>query len=303
MMPSPTETNRIHAPLDLILGTKSNVRILRVLTSKPNTPLGVPYIAQLAGLNTSGTRRSLERLASAGIVVRIGQGRTLQYDLRENDPIVPALRALFSQEQERYDHLINSLQQVLYPIREISKAWIEELPTVTVEPLHLTAVVEVMAIEWIREELRSRLAVLEKEFGITIEVAIFTCADAPPPKPKSVSLISEDRIKVKPRYKDSTHEEKDKRSLHLSKGIAEMIRDDPFLITRAKQHLKRLMQHNQGNASGDISEWRQILDTYSPDRIRDLLASESSRATRLRQSSPFFAVLTPDELAELMVSN
>ncbi|MDP2401686.1 MAG: hypothetical protein Q8M66_06880 [Actinomycetota bacterium] len=48
-------------------------------------------------------------------------------------------------------------------------------------------------------------------------------------------------------------------------------------------------------ATGDIAEWRQLLETYSPERLRDLLVSRSSRAERLRRSSPFFAVLTPDE--------
>ena len=61
-----------------------------------------------------------------------------------------------------------------------------------------------------------------------------------------------------------------------------------------------LLREDQGTASGDIAEWRQLLEAYSPERVRDLLVSTSSRAQRLRQSSPFFAVLTPSERDRVM---
>ena len=55
------------------------------------------------------------------------------------------------------------------------------------------------------------------------------------------------------------------------------------------------MHEGQGTAARDVGEWRQLLEAYSPERLRDLLVSGTSRAQRLRQSSPFFAVLTPEE--------
>lgn len=42
-------------------------------------------------------------------------------------------------------------------------------------------------------------------------------------------------------------------------------------------------------ATADIAEWRQLLETYSTERIRNLLGPMSSRADRLRRISPFFA--------------
>jgi len=71
---------------------------------------------------------------------------------------------------------------------------------------------------------------------------------------------------------------------------------------RAVQHLDRLLREGQGTASGDIAEWRQLLVAYSPERVRSLLVSTSSRAQRLRQSSPFFAVLTPGERDQVMAA-
>lgn len=86
----------------------------------------------------------------------------------------------------------------------------------------------------------------------------------------------------------------------MARGVAELMRSDPSLIKRAEQHLDRLLREGQGTAGGDITEWRQLLQTYSPERLRDLLVSTSSRAERLRQSSPFFAVLTADERDHLL---
>ena len=67
------------------------------------------------------------------------------------------------------------------------------------------------------------------------------------------------------------------------------------MIQRAIRHTDRLLHDGQGMANSDISEWRQLLETYSAERLRDFLISRSSRADRLRKSLPFLAVLTPGE--------
>ncbi|MDO9108663.1 MAG: hypothetical protein Q7U89_06690, partial [Coriobacteriia bacterium] len=85
------------------------------------------------------------------------------------------------------------------------------------------------------------------------------------------------------------------RELLMSKQIADMVRSDPTLVERARRHVIRLLNEEQGMARSDTLEWRQLLESYSPERVADLLGSESSRAERLRQSSPFFAVLTSSE--------
>ena len=88
----------------------------------------------------------------------------------------------------------------------------------------------------------------------------------------------------------------------MSRGIADLIRSDPSLIRRATQHVTRLLHEGQGTANGDLVEWGQLLETYSPERMRDLLVSTTSRAERLRQSSPFFAVLTSSERDQLIAA-
>lgn len=77
--------------------------------------------------------------------------------------------------------------------------------------------------------------------------------------------------------------------------IADLVRKDPSLVSRTLQYLDRLLREGQGIANADLGEWRQLLETYSTERLRDLLVSESSRARRLRRSMPFLAVLKADE--------
>ncbi len=61
------------------------------------------------------------------------------------------------------------------------------------------------------------------------------------------------------------------------------------------RQLDRILLEEHGAAQHDLREWKAILESYSLKRLQDFLASSSSRAVRLRQSSPFFAALTADE--------
>ncbi|MDO9557787.1 MAG: hypothetical protein Q7J82_09485 [Coriobacteriia bacterium] len=257
--------------------------------------------ARLAGLTPAGARKALARLEESGVIERVGGGRTQQYGLRRKEPITETLALLFAQEQERYDGFMSSLRQALADLHEVKSAWVESLPSPARGPVEVVVAVETKSISWIGEELRSRLGGLEKEFDLIIEVAVFTRADAPRPGPEALFLwTTEPDAELGARSQLRMHGEAEERSLIMAQGIAELIRSDPSLIKRAMQHVNRLLHDGQGTAAGDIGEWRQLLETYSPERLRELLVSASSRAVRLRQSAPFFAVLTAEERDRLM---
>ena len=97
-----------------------------------------------------------------------------------------------------------------------------------------------------------------------------------------------------------THTEKDRQLKELSRKLAKAIEQDASLLKRAKEHVDRLLKKNQGTATRDIMEWRDILKMYSIQRLTRFLVSSGERANRLRQSNPFFAVLTPKEQALLL---
>lgn len=157
-------------------------------------------------------------------------------------------------------------------------------------------VAEIDAIPWIGEKLRSLWNGLEREHGLILESALFTRADAPEPSKGAIQLRSmgDERFPGFPRSPES-HAGMEERSLHIAREVGKLIRSDSSLITRAKNHIDRLLRTSPGTAARDIAEWRHVLEAYSTERIRRFLVSKTPRAERLRQSSPFLAVLTPEE--------
>lgn len=282
-------------PLDDILGSPGLVRLIRVLVYEAASSVGVADAARMAGLSLAGARKALVRLTNLGIAERAGTGRALKFSPRVDHPFSLLLDLLFEKEQEHYESLISTLQQAL-TIPEVFSAWITKLPLEIGESLQLEVVTEARAIGWIKEELRTRLLEIEKKHDLIIELTIFTRADEPD-TPKGAILLcgTGDEHNRNHLVGEPTQEESEQRSLKLAKAIADQLQLDPSLIKRTCKYINRLLHEDQGMANKDIVEWRQLLETYSVDRIRDLLVSTSSRAIRLRRSLPFLAVLTHHE--------
>jgi len=301
MRPIATRRNALRYPLDGVLGSEAQVRLLRALIHDVDAPLGVSDAAKLSGLTQAGARRALDRLETSGLVERIGGGRTQQYGVRAQEPLVQALSRLFGDEQQRYDELIAALRTMLHSLHEVRAAWIERPPEAPGDPLEVVVVAEARSIGWLGAELRTRLAPIEKELNLIIESALFSRADAPQRGADALLLwAAEPDDGPGSAQRPRTHREAEERSLLMARAVAELIRSDPSLTKRAAHHLSRLAQEGQGTAAGDLSEWRQLLETYAPERLRQFLVSDSSRAQRLRQSSPFLAVLSPHERDRLM---
>lgn len=300
MRPISKQHSAIRHPLDSIMGSEGNVRLLRVFIHEVSTPLGASDIARLSELTPAGTRKALDRLLESGVVEHVGSGRTLQYRLRNREPLIKALEFLFDKEHERYDSFVSSLKKALINFTEIRMAWFSDALVGAGEPIEMCVVADTKAVDWIDEELRTRLRDIEQEYDLIIETRIFTRADAPAPNPDATFLVSMETDTVTEKRSPQSHTLKEERSLMMAREIVKIMRSDPSLITRAKHHLSQLLYDGQGTATRAIAEWRQILDTYSPRQLRQLLVSTSSRSTRLRQSSPFFAVLSAKERDKLI---
>jgi Fic family protein len=81
MRPIVSDQNFLRNPLNELLGTEAQVRLLRVLANEVDGPLTAPNAAELAGLTIPGTHKALKRLLRSGFVVRVGGGRKHQYEL------------------------------------------------------------------------------------------------------------------------------------------------------------------------------------------------------------------------------
>jgi len=300
MRPPRVQRSRLEYPLDVMLGSAAHVRLMRVILHEVGGPVSVTDAARMAGLSTTGARKALEVLAGLDAVTRVGTGRAQKYGPTEDSPFASLLNQLFQQERRRYEDLLRSLRAAV-AMPEVRNAWLRELSGPDERTLELDVVADTKALSWVGPELRTRLIPTEKRFDIIVEVNAFTRADGPQMPADAVLIWGPSEEDARGRSSGAqTHADSLERSWRMAQAIAEMMKSDPSLARRALQHINMLLHEGQGTANSDLGEWRQLLETYSGERLRDLLISRSSRADRLRRSSPFFAVLTPDERDRVM---
>lgn len=295
MRPPRIQRNNLQYPLDSILGTPANVRLLRVLVHEVQTAVSVTDAARLSGLTVAGARRALEFLEKFGIITRVGTGRALKFGTVAGNPFVPLIRQLFVTERHGYDDLIDALRQAV-ALPELHSAWLKEAPFTADAVLVIEVIAPVKTIGWVGVELRSRLLPIERRYNRIIEFDLFTRADQREiPESAIVLWTSGGTGNNAGRPEDTLSVDAEARSIRVARVIADLVRKDPSLVSRTLQYLDRLLREGQGTANTDLGEWRQLLESYSTERLRDLLVSGSSRAKRLRRSLPFYGVLTQEE--------
>ena len=125
MRPPAERQSALRAPLNNVLSTEANVRVLRVISSS-QSPLGKTEVARRAALNPTGVRRSVAHLVRLGILESVGTGRRQLVTLRERHPLAPILKSLFESEREVFRRLIDSLRIAVSELRPPpDSAWIE----------------------------------------------------------------------------------------------------------------------------------------------------------------------------------
>lgn len=300
MRPIATEQDYLRAPLNDLLGAPAHVRLLRLLSEEVSEPVGAPEAAEHTGLTEAGARRALKRLAATGFVEQIGGGRAQRFRLRDSDPLSQQLRMLFGTERERYDFFMSKLRNVLGTLPEVDLAWIDDPPTEADQPLHIGVLAGPEPLSYLGDQIRHRVVEIESEFDTTIEVHTFSRAEMPDVNWSTATLLA-GYIEPKERPAEAkTHADRIARSRVISEAIVDLLDQDPSLLRRAQRHLDLLLDRDQGPAAHDLREWQDILSHYSRRRLKDFLVAETPRAQRLRQSSPFFAALTPDEREQVL---
>lgn len=94
-----------------------------------------------------------------------------------------------------------------------------------------------------------------------------------------------------------SHEWIDRRSLALHEVVAAKLESDPALVDVARANLRRWLEVAPRPA---LLEWRLLLDATPLPALLVLLRSTGDRAARLRQSSPFAGILTPEERQSIL---
>lgn len=318
MRPPSEPQSFLRAPLDTLLGTETNVRILRVLSEAESGALGRAEVARRARLNASGVRRALDELVELGIVEYEGAGPRPRTRLREDHPLAPDLRSLFARERERYEALVGRLRaSVRDLVKPVRAAWIEgpaargkDEPG---DPLVVGILVDPGEVDEAVSALTRRTARLGGTHDVQIHVRGYTPADldvldeeerrsldaAEPlygPAPTAFAAFDE----AGPLRDPVSHRVRDRQARELGRAIADRVRRDPSLTRRALGYVERRIDAASGGELATWEEWRDILANWSAARVADLLESEGERADRLRQSLPFLEVLSPAERDEVL---
>lgn len=86
----------------------------------------------------------------------------------------------------------------------------------------------------------------------------------------------------------------DERSLAFDRLITTKLRSEPALVEKARSNLARWLKTCSPGARPTLLEWQRLIDGPF-DELLALMEATDERATRLRQSSPFCGILTPEE--------
>ncbi|RJQ51528.1 MAG: hypothetical protein C4530_19980 [Desulfobacteraceae bacterium] len=306
MRPIVTEQNPLRFPLNAILGTQAGVRLLRVMAVEVDGPVSASDAAIRAGLTLPGAQKALARLFRSGFVSRVGGGRKHQYEICRSNRLMLITSELFQAEKDRYEQLVTEIKKEIQSLTPHPyAAWIQTVPKEIGDPLTLGLLHETGHLTDFVRRLRIKLNQVEKAFDLTVEVKGYTKADISDAILGGVTLL----FGILPLWTDlskprinalASHRERDRLLLELSGKLAEAIEKDASLVKRAKEHIDRLLKINQGPASRDLREWRDILEMYSIQRLSRFITSTSERANRLRQSNPFFVVLAPEDQTRLL---
>ena len=306
MRPIVSKQDTLRYPLNELLGTRAHVRLLRVMANEVDGPLTASDVAKRAGLTVPGAQKALGRLFRSGFISRVGGGRNHQYEIRCSDRLMQITLDLFQAEKDRYEQLVTAIKREIKNLTPHPyTAWIQRFPKEIGEPLTLGLLHETRHLTNCVRQLRTKLNQIENDFDLTIELEGYTKADISELKfgdfTSLYGVMPSPDSPVRHRIKNPlTHREKDQWLHVLSSKLAKAIEQDTSLLRRAKEHIDRLLKEDQGTATRDLMEWRNILDMYSIQRLSRFFTSSSERANRLRQSNPFFAILDSDERAQLV---
>jgi hypothetical protein len=313
MRPPSQSQSALRAPLNDILGTEANVRILRLLATT-SVPLSKAAVARQTALNESGVGRAIEDLIDRGILESLGTGSRHLFRLRPEHPLASPLADLFAAERGRFESIVDGLRSTVHLLKPPPRAaWIQG-PVATEadepgDPVIVGILASAKVVDQAVHELRARVIDLERAYDITVSIRGLTSADfaalpaaqraeleetmpllGPPP----VELLSgrrAERAETRPR----SHEDLDRQALALAQAIAEKLAGDPSLQERARHYIKRRLGRASVRERKELEEWDQILRTMSIARLKRFLVEPSERATRLRQSLPFVDALSKKE--------
>jgi hypothetical protein len=299
-------------PLNRILSTEGNVRLLRVLAGNPGA-VSITDLARKAGLTDRGTRDAVIKLEPTGIVELLGAGTARQVKFRSEHPLAVSLVALFRTEEAYFETITDALRTAIEGLSPVpTAAWIQspvaqgrDRPG---DPIVVAILAGAATVDDVAMQLERALEDLERSMDVIIEIRALTRADLAAmteaegkqmadsmallgAAPSVFARTSKQR-KSTDKVRSRRHSDLDTRGLAFGNAIAAAIKEDPTLIDRACAWIEKRAEKASAGERRELEEWHRLLRTTSPARLRRLLTDHGERATRLRQTLPFLHALT-----------
>lgn len=314
------DQSALRTPLSAILGTETHVRVIRAL-GEIGSPIGLADLARHIKMDKSGVWRATGVLEQLGVIETVGIGSQQRLQLRKAYPLHQHLIGLFRAERIRFEKLLSALKEVANSLRPMPKSiWIEGQVAKGTDqpgdPIIIGLVAPSSDAGRLGEALASRVAPIERQHDVGIEIRALTMADLAVLDPRETKSLNDVillsgvppfalRVGSVRRTSERvgelvSHKHRDEQSLALGHAIASRIAKDPTITRRARHFLRKRLAIASPRETRELEEWSRILKTFSTPRLQKLLTDQSERATRLRQSSPFVQALSASDRSEVM---
>jgi len=310
-----TNTNSaLKKPLNNLLGSRGHIIILREVVDIAY-PVSQAELIDRTSLSPQGVYDVVGRLVENGILTFEGTGRQKQVKLRKDHPLAEAIVQLFQTEKRRFQTVVKTLKESITSLDQRPKSvWIYgKVPQgedTYGDPLQLSVLADVKTVDAMTEQYRNQIndRNLEAEQDVTIEVKGVTGADlAARPELTSghiillwgIDPVEYRKEEIADGTSVTTHRDMDYRAQLDAEVWIELLRKYPKIIQRTIQFLDERIPQIPSGERQELQEWKHILESMSFQRLKKFLPSDSERATRLRQSLPFWQVLTEYERSAL----
>ncbi len=287
----------LSTPWDVILGTRSNVRTLRVL-ERDREPMTVREVSRRAGEHLRATQTAVSRLVETGLFQRVGTGSQQLVRWNAGHPLAPALSDIFRAERERSRRVVDNITTLVQEHAKSARfVWMTEQPEVGESTIEIGLLSSSSDVDRLVDTLRRAIVPLMRSEDLLIEVRGWSLADL---EIESASPLSFENVRhlwgtvptelriesteVPGRVK--SHQMIDEELRQRAVRLASVIRTRPELVRLAREEIATRLESVGPQEAHTLQEWQQALESMSVAKLAQWLVSDGEQATRLRQSMP-----------------
>jgi len=287
--------------LTWILGTESNVRIIRALVESP-TPISPAELSRRAQIQRSSVHRALRVLSRTGIITIVGPAASPRIALDDHSPLKEPLCALFRTEQSRFDEILAGLRDAATRLEPPPIAvWVEGRVARGVDQPGDPIIVCVVDDAHESNRPTHVFREVERRFAVRVDVRARPLSDLEEPiidagdeLQYAIPILGVPPMALAARHRSQwvkrnigLSETRDARSHALGRSIADRLALDPSIVAEAHARIQDRWSHASPSERKELDEWRRILATETAARLRAILTAPGERATRLRQILAF----------------